>query len=208
MRRMIRGSVLLAGALSLAVVGVAQQAKPKEKPHIGAIDLAVTYTLERAKTTPSSCDCFWLNGGSADGSVTIYRSLGVAANFTGEHASNVAPGVNFGKLSYMAGPRYTYNTSRFTDRFTKKHGTQIFGEWLFGGVHGFDGVFPGATSVTSTANAFSTQAGGGIDVAILRGFSVRALELDYVHTSLPNNGSNSQNDLRLAFGLSYRMGKH
>ena len=204
MRSMIRGSVLLAGALSLAATATGQQNTPKEKPHLGAIDLAVTYTLERAKTTPSNCNCFWLNGGSAEGAITLYRGLGVAANFTGEHASNVVPGVNFGKLSYMAGPRYTYNTSRFM----KKHGTQVFGEWLFGGVHGFDGVFPGAASVTSTANAFSTQVGGGIDVAILKGFSVRTLELDFVHTALPNNGSNSQNDFRLAFGLSYRMGRH
>jgi hypothetical protein len=188
----------------MAIVAAGQQAKPKKKPHIGVIDLAATYTLERAKTTPSSCDCFWLNGGSADAAVTIYHGLGVAANFTGEHASNITPGVSFSKVSYMAGPRYTYDTSRFT----KKHGTQVFGEALFGGVHAFDSVFPGAASVASTANAFSTQLGGGIDVAIGKGFSVRLPELDYVHTNLPNNGSNSQNDFRLAFGLSYRIGKH
>jgi hypothetical protein len=29
--------------------------------------------------------------------------------------------------------------------------------------------------------------------------------IDYVHTSLPNNGSNSENDLRVAFGHLYRF---
>ena len=33
---------------------------------------------------------------------------------------------------------------------------------------------------------------------------VRVLELDFLRTSLPNNAANSQNDLRIAFGLSYR----
>ena len=58
-----------------------------------------------------------------------------------------------------------------------------------------------------TANGFSMQLGGGLDVAIAKGFSVRALELDYVHTNLPNNASNSQNDFRIAFGVSYRFGR-
>jgi hypothetical protein len=34
------------------------------------------------------------------------------------------------------------------------------------------------------------------------------LEADYVRTWLPNNGSNSQNDLRLSFGIAYHIGKH
>jgi hypothetical protein len=44
-------------------------------------------------------------------------------------------------------------------------------------------------------------------VALSRGFGVRAFEVDYLRTSLPNNASNSQNDLRIAFGLTYHTGK-
>lgn len=192
MRGTICGSVLLAGAIMTAVAAAAQ------KPSQVSTDLAVTYTLERSKTTGSGCNCFWLNGGSAEGAVTFYRGLGIAASFSGSAASNVAPGVNFAKLSYLAGPRLTIS----------KRYVRVFGEALFGGVHGFDSLFPATPTVTTTANAFALQAGGGMDVPLRRGFSVRALELDYVRTTLPNDASNSQNDLRLGFGIAYRLGRH
>lgn len=51
------------------------------------------------------------------------------------------------------------------------------------------------------------QLGGGVNVPVRKGFSIRALEIDYVHTSLPNNNVNSQNDLRFAFGVAYHFGK-
>jgi hypothetical protein len=51
------------------------------------------------------------------------------------------------------------------------------------------------------------QLGGGVDVALSRGFGVRAIEVDYVRTSLPNNASNTQNDLKIAFGVTYHIGK-
>jgi hypothetical protein len=35
---------------------------------------------------------------------------------------------------------------------------------------------------------------------------VRLLEADYVRTQLPNNYSQSQNDVRLAFGVTYHFG--
>jgi hypothetical protein len=37
--------------------------------------------------------------------------------------------------------------------------------------------------------------------------SVRVAEVDWVHTSLPNTSANSQDDLRLAFGISFRLRK-
>jgi len=193
--------VFLVAALSaLPASAQTQQAgPPPPRPHtfgITSSDVAVTYTLERAKLQASNCNCFWLNGGSADAAITLYRGFGLAANLTGEHASNILPGVNLGKISFMAGPRYTYGASH----------TRVFGEWLFGVAHAFDGAFPGPTGLTASAGSFSTQLGIGTDIAIHKGLGVRAFEVDYVHTSLPNNGVNSQNDLRLAFGLSYRFG--
>jgi hypothetical protein len=196
---------LFISAFLVAVLSNAAALAQKPEPHpfgITATDLAITFTTERAKIQSSPCSCFWLNGGSADGAVTFYRGLSVAANLTAEHASNVTPGLNLGKFSFMIGPRYTFDIFR---NKVKKRGTRVFGEWLLGGVHGFDSVFPGPNGSTFSAGAFSTQLGIGSDIAIRRGFGVRLFEVDYVHTTLPNNGSNSQNDLRLAFGLSYRF---
>jgi hypothetical protein len=125
-------------------------------------------------------------------------------NLTGEHASNIQSNVGLGKVAFMVGPRYTLNTSRYTEKLTKKHGTEVFGEWLVGGAHAFDSTFPGTNSVQTSAGAFSMQVGGGVDVAIKNGFGIRVIELDYVHTNLPNNAANSQNDVRAAFGVSWR----
>jgi hypothetical protein len=197
----IRTSVLLVGVMTMAAAaGGAQQVRHHWVPEASSTDLAVTYTLERAKIAGTSCGCFWLNGGGVDGSLTLFHGFGIAANITGEHASNIAPGVNLGKVFFAAGPR-------FMMKVPTKHATRIFGEALFGGVHAFDGAFPGASSATPSANSFALQIGGGIDVGLAKGFGLRLPEIDYVRSTLPNSGSNSQNDLRLAFGLSYHIGK-
>jgi hypothetical protein len=52
MFRIIRGSVLLSGALNMAIVAAGEQSRPQEKPHSGAIDLAVTYKDATAPFTP------------------------------------------------------------------------------------------------------------------------------------------------------------
>jgi hypothetical protein len=76
------------------------------------------------------------------------------------------------------------------------------------GVHGFDGKFPAGSGTTATANSFAYQLGGGYDLALVRGFGLRVVEVDYFHSALPNNGSGTQNDIRLAFGVSYHIGRH
>ena len=70
---------LLAGALSLSPITQAQQAfRPL------SVDLAVTYTAERAKVASTDCGCFWLQGGSVNGAVRVFRGLsGAAASSAG-----------------------------------------------------------------------------------------------------------------------------
>jgi hypothetical protein len=197
-------AALLAGVFAFGPVAQAQQ----ESQPLG-VDLALTYTAERAKIANTDCGCFWLQGGSVNGGVTLFRGLGIAANLTGEHSSDIAPGVDLNKIAFMAGPRYTLRTSRWTNSFLHpRHGTSVFGEALFGTAHGFDSVFPTLSATTSSATAFSMQIGGGLNVALARGFGLRALEVDYVRTTLPNGASNTQNDLRLSFGVSYHLRIH
>ncbi|HXM15427.1 MAG TPA: hypothetical protein VN933_09305 [Candidatus Eremiobacteraceae bacterium] len=56
-----------------------------------------------------------------------------------------------------------------------------------------------------SASAFSMQVGGGFNVRLKRNFALRAFEVDYVRTSLPNGTTDSQHDLRLAAGISYQI---
>jgi hypothetical protein len=203
MRGIFWRRLLLAGAMALGPALQAQQGIRSP-----SVDLAVTYTTERAKIASIDCGCFWLQGGSVSGSVPLFHGLSVAANLTGEHASNVAPGVDLGKLAVMAGPRYTLDAQRWTDHWLgSKHAISVFGEGLFGFAHAFDSVFPATSGIETSANAFSLQAGGGLNIGLTKRFGLRAFEIDFLRTSFRNSASDNQNDLRLAFGVTYHLGK-
>lgn len=203
MHRSVLGSLLLGEVLMMAAMVHAQQARPYVLPGATSADVAVTYNLERAKVAASNCGCFWMNGGGVEGALNFRHGLGAVALLDADHASNITPGVGLSKFTYVFGPRYTFSPMRRQ----QQRQTRLFGEALFGAAHGFSSSFPAPGGTASSANSFAMQLGGGVDVAVGRGFGVRALEVDYVRTSLPNNASNSQNDLRLAFGITYHVGK-
>lgn len=200
MRTSICRKVLFAGLLATASFGHAQS-EPGRAP--ASIDLAITYSTEHAQLSPGTCGCFWLQGGGADAAFTLWKGFGIAAGVTGEMVSNYAPGVDFSKVSYMGGPRYTYTVWKGAPASLPQTRLQIFGDGLFGAVHAFSGAFPTATGINTTANSFALQTGGGLNLFFSRSLSVRLLEVDYVRTQLPNGYAGTQNDLRLAFGVSY-----
>ncbi len=91
-----------------SLTGLAQQRPVKPTP--AEIDVAITYVAERAKIASIDCRCFWLEGGGMNAAVAFHRGLGVAANLTGGHASNIESGVDLNKVSFMTGPRYTIHS--------------------------------------------------------------------------------------------------
>ncbi len=91
----------------------------------------------------------------------------------------------------------------YTYRVGSKHESRVFIEALAGGVRAYDSLFPTSRGVTNKASAFSWQVGGGWDIAITKHFAIRAFEADYVRSYVPNNGSNTQDHLRLAVGVTY-----
>ena len=194
---------LLAAGNPLARAQTQAQAPAESHGQSSSSDLAVTYTMERATVTPTGAGAFWLQGGSLDAATTFFHGFGVAGNVTGDYASHIAPGVNLEKIYYMAGPRYTREL-----HVNAKRQTRAFGELLLGGVRGFDGVFPVSGGISNHASSFAWQAGGGSDIAISKHFNLRAIEADYVRNYLPNNGANTQGQLRLSFGVSYHIQKH
>jgi hypothetical protein len=201
MSKSFRRVVLAAAFFSLSPFARAQSEESWRTFNFGA-----TYTTERAKIAATDCGCFWLRGGSADASIKLFHSLGIAAELTGLHKSGIGSGVDLNQISFMAGPRYTYRTHRWSDRFlSETRPSSIFGEALFGVAHGFNGVFPTSSGLVTSANSSSVQIGGGLNIALAHGFGVRAFELDYVRTSLPNDATGTQNDLRLAFGVTYGL---
>ena len=202
MRILTRGSVLLASIVLIgSATALGQTSKGAGEPPPVSADLSVTYSVERSQVAPGTCGCFWFQGAGADAAFTLWKGVGVAAAVTGGHASQ-APGLNVDKVAYVFGPHYTY-------ALHPRHGglppMQLFGQFLLGGVHGFNSTFPTMIGLESSATSFAWQTGGGINVFTSKRFAVRAIEAEYLHTALPNNYSNSQNDLRLGFGVTYHL---
>jgi hypothetical protein len=194
-----RHIVLFLGMLT-SLTGLAQQRPVKPTP--AQMDVAITYVAERAKIASIDCGCFWLEGGSMNAAVTFYRGLGVAANLTGGHASNIASGVDLDKVSFMMGPRYTYP---FKSWFGRAGGGRVFGEGLIAGVHSFNTVVPMSAGVAGAASSLVFQVGGGADLPLRKVIGIRLFEADYVRSTLPNAGNSTQHDLRLAAGISFHF---
>jgi hypothetical protein len=197
MKATIRTGAVLAGILSTAVMSWGQQHLKVSE------DVAITYVAERAKLVNSNCGCFWLQGGSGDFSWTLYRGWGVAANLTGVHAGNVGTGVELDKVLFAMGPRYTYSPRTWPGH--RIGAVSIFGEGLFGGVHGFNTIFPSRSGPVGAGSSFAMLFGGGIDVHLSRHIGIRAVEADYIRSTLPNGAGTEQNDLRLASGVSFHF---
>lgn len=202
MRAITLTLTLSIGALTLAQGAAAQTGRAAPYSSGAGFDLAVTFTPELAKAANTGCGCFWLYGGSANVAYTFSKGLGLAADVTSEHTNSVPGGNSLGKTLILAGPRYTRSADWL---FAHKRAARLFGEALFGSAHGFDSNFPSSTGVRPTANSFAMQAGGGVDLGLGKSFGLRLLEIDYVRSTLPNNGSGTQNDLRIAGGISFRM---
>ena len=199
MRISIRGRVLLVSACMISGVALWAQQKPVQ-PATVTTDIAATFAVERAQAVSSQN--FWFKGGGADAAVTFWKGLGLAAAFTGDHAGSIESGVDVNKLSYLGGPRYTHTAWKAA---AGPRRLQVYGQGLFGGVHGFDGLYPSSTGAKSSADSFAIQAGGGLNLYLTKRWGVRLLEADYVWNDLPNAASDGQNDLRLAFGVTYHL---
>ena len=205
MKKIRNRATLLTVAALLGVLSAPAHAQQKtmERLHFGSPEAAATFDIERAKIANSDCSCFWLRGGSGEVAVRFYPAWSLVGSFAGSHASNVQPGTDVGRLTWLIGPRFRVDGSRFTGPIASGHGSHLFGQFLAGGTHGFDGVFPTRSGVAPSANSYALEAGGGLEISQARGFNLRAFEIDYVRTALPNSATNTQNDLRLAFGLAY-----
>ncbi len=137
-----------------------------------------------------------MNGISAAGVYKLgdkFKGLGLAVDLNFESANAINPGVNLKQFTIVAGPRHTLKT---------RISPTAYAEALFGFVQAFDSVFPSGQSVTSTANSFAMQIGGGVGVPVRKRFGWSIAEVDYIGTRLPNDSNNSQTDIRLSTGIT------
>lgn len=196
MRLSIRGKVLLAGACMMAGSAAWGQDTAPSLPGLGRLDVAVAYDASQANIVPGNN--FWMQGGSAQLHVRLWHQWGAAADVAGLQTGNLhGAGVGLDLLTFTFGPRYTWSSPHRSYAF--------FGQFLAGEAHGMNSVFPGAATVTSSANSWALNLGGGVNVRLKSRFSVRVLEADWLRTQLPNATTGVQNNLRLGAGVIFNF---
>ena len=191
---MLRNSWKRVARMLLLCVGTLLPASAQLIAGPASVDLGVNYTADIANAHPGACGCFAMQGGGVNGRLRLTDRLSAAADFSVVNTSTVS-GANYGLglMTLMAGPQFRHRFGRYTP----------YGQFLLGAVHGFNSVFPASSS--SSASGFIYAVGGGSETVLSPKFSARLIELDYMHTNLPNNGNNWQNHLKIAVGLIYHF---
>jgi outer membrane immunogenic protein len=163
------------------------------------LEVTLAYSADRTNGVVGGCGCFWLSGGKAEASAIFPYGISLVAELTGQHAGNINAKLDsLSYVTYLFGPRYTFrNRSRLIP----------FAQFLVGGVHGFDALFPGTGASVADPDAFAFAAGGGLKANLSRRLGLRVLQGDYLQTQLPNDGNNRQNHLRLSGGVVFRFGE-
>lgn len=158
------------------------------------------YLFLRANEPPGSCNCFNMQGGNGTFGWAIKDSgFSAVGDVAVSHAGAIAAtGYNLTLVSVTGGLRYQWRGRR-----TK---LQPFAQALIGAAHGSGtGVeYPNPGSANSSIN-FAMIAGGGLDVAANRRFSVRLIDADLLMTDFDNLASGRQYNLRLGAGAVFHF---
>ncbi|WP_263377604.1 OmpA family protein [Granulicella paludicola] len=160
-------------------------------------DVSLGYNFLRSNAPPSGCSCFDANGGYASAAFHVTRWLSFEGEVTGQHQTNISNlGQSLTLLTFAGGPKVSYPGHRLVP----------FGEVLIGGAHGSDSYFPTGTTYSSTASSLTLSTGGGLEVGINKLISVRAFDVQYLKTELPNGTNNTQNHLMASAGIIFKFG--
>ncbi len=159
---------------------------------IPRLEFGMNYNYIHANAPPGQCGCFSLNGGSGVLLVNLTPKWSAVSDVSVSHASNVnGTGQSITLIHYLFGMRYSKrNHTRFVP----------YGQVLFGGAKedvNFQFVI--------NRNAFGLSGGGGVTTRLSRRFDLNIVQVEYVHTRVPNGQNNSQNDTRVSTGVFYRF---
>ncbi len=184
---------MLVFALFIPEIAFAQSASTRSGE--GALPIGIRFVATEAKETPGGSS-FLLTGGGADVAFHLLPGLSAAADVAGTTISNV-PGTAHGlsTITLLAGPRYTVPLRRLS----------LSGQALFGAVHGFGSDFSSGARQTNTATAFAYAAGGFVEFNVTHSIALRAAQVEYLQTNLPNAADNRQSGVRLGAGVVFRV---
>jgi hypothetical protein len=197
--RNLFSSMLLAGAMTMTTAILAQSAAAQTAPpppERGMLEVSLTYGAMLSNVITS--DRFWMQGGSVELEGLLYHGLGAVADIGGMHTGNVnSSGVGLDMVTETFGLRYTWAPVK------KKY--EFFGQGLGGEANGFHGLFPTSAGATDSSNSMAVEAGGGMNVALSPHVALRAFEVNWLRTQLPNATTNVENNVRVGAGVVLRF---
>ena len=128
------------------------------------------------------------NGWESTATFNLNEKFGIAADFNGSyHSEN---GASNHVYTYMFGPQINLGNSK----------SNPFVHALFGAARDSVKADVLGVSVSTSENAFATALGGGYDWRASDTVSIRLFQADYLMTRF---GSQSQNNIRLSFGITF-----
>jgi hypothetical protein len=166
-------------------------------------EASVRFSEQISNGPAGTCGCFAMEGIAGDVAWSIHRYgmehnrvLGGVADVSVEHTgkvSNAPYGLTLTTLAF--GPRYAtaYGRSHF------------FAQSLFGFSHGSGSEFPQHNSLVPSASSFVLAVGAGADYPIRDRVSIRLGQIEYLRSSLPNNSTNWQNNLRIGARITFHI---
>jgi hypothetical protein len=192
---------LFAGTAAAAIAQAVPVASDDRGPTVSSrypIALSLNYTAMISNAPPGTCGCFLLQGGSGEGVFHLWRNIAAVAKVSGNRVGLVPQSQQgLSLVTYTAGPRYSFRTTR---RIT------TYGQFLVGGVHGFDTYLPVNNSQsTGAGNSLALAPAGGVEIGINNWLSVKAAEGEYLITHLPNSVNAYQRNLRASAGVVFRF---
>ena len=195
---MPKACIILVAMLWMALSSAAQS-------HLLPGCVGFRYSEQVSNVAGGDSNRFTLEGAAADAywkmvSLPSGANLGLAVDGSMENTHNMnGAGYGLNLFSFAGGPRLRLST----------HKVQPFAQALFGVAHGWGSEFPsGGNTLASSASSFALDLGAGADYPLNKmnkRLSLRVLQLDYSRTSLPNNTTNWQNNLRIGAGITLRV---
>jgi len=191
--RVILAATLFTPALGAQSIPVLQAGL--EYGQTAPFEVTIGYSFLQANAPPGLCGCFSMNQGVGTFAYNVRHGLGFVADVSGGH-SNALSGTqqSISLITYLGGARYSWKLGR--SRYTP-YGEALFGE-------------SGETSnyvFAQSVRGFAFMPAGGVKIRLSPHFGWN-VEAAWLHSDIPNNSNNRQNDIRIATGFTLRLAPH
>lgn len=198
--RIIAPAMFLLAVMSIfGAQAQAQAALPVKPNHSAQRELALSYNWAYSNAPPGGCGCFSLNGGSAQLAWPITRTrFSLIADFAMVTQPNaLSSGRSLRLDTYLGGAQFR--------PLDAKSRWQPFAEVLAGGVHASGTMITSSAATRSSALNFAGKAGGGLDLQLSHQWLWRAIQADYLATTVNNGSNDHQNILAVRTGIVLRF---